>query len=97
MGLFDLFKPKDKITLLGVEFPMCKGRKIWSDTRNTDKYNRKNFYYRMDANVMQNYIMEIEMQGFRRSSHQVRYEKENAYIIVEEYNRQLHIAFHVKK
>ena len=44
MGLFDFFKPKDKMTILGVEFPMYKGRKYWSDTRNTDKYNRKNFY-----------------------------------------------------
>lgn len=96
MGLFDLFKQKDKMTILGVEFPMCKGRKVWSDTRNTDKYNRKNFYYRMDTNVMQNYMMDIEVNGFHKAS-PVRYEKENAYIIVEETGNQLHIAFHVKK
>ena len=96
MGLFDLFKPKDKINILGVDFPMCKGKKIWSNTRNTDKYNRKNFYYRNDITVMQSYIMDIEMNGFHKAS-PVRYEKENAYIIVEELNNQLHIAFHVKK
>ncbi len=96
MGLFDLFKPKDKMTILGVEFPMCKGKKIWSNTSNTYKYNRKNFYYRMDINVMQNYIMDIQGHGFMKAS-PVRYEKENAYIIVEELTNQLHIAFHVKK
>ena len=46
--------------------------------------------------VMQNYIMDIEVNGFYKAS-PVRYEKENAYIIVEELNNQLHIAFHVKK
>ena len=61
MGLFDFFKPKDKMTILGVEFPMYKGRKYWSDTRNTDKYNRKNFYYKLDTTAMQNYLMDIEM------------------------------------
>ena len=96
MGLFDFFKPKDKMEILGIVFPMYKGRKIWSNTRNTDKYNRKNFYYKMDINAMQNYLMDIEMNGFHKAS-PVRYEKENAYIIVEELNRQLHIAFHVKK
>ena len=96
MGLFDFFKPKDKMTILGVEFPMYKGRKYWSDTRNTDKYNRKNFYYKLDTTAMQNYLMDIEMNGFHKAT-PVRYEKENAYIIVEELNRQLHIAFHVKK
>ena len=45
---------------------------------------------------MQSYIMDIEMNGFHKAS-PVRYEKENAYIIVEELNNQLHIAFHVKK
>ena len=96
MGLFDLFKPKDKITILGVEFPICKGKKIWSNTRNNHKYNRKNYYYRQDTMVMQNYLMEVELNGFHKAS-PVRYEKENAYIIVEELNNQLHIAFHVKK
>lgn len=96
MGLFDLFKPKDKITILGVEFPICKGKKIWSNTRNNHKYNRKNYYYRHDTMVMQNYLMEVEINGFHKAS-PVRYEKENAYIIVEELNNQLHIAFHVKK
>jgi hypothetical protein len=84
------------MNILGVEFPICKGKKIWSNTRNTYKYNRKNFYYRMDVSLMQNYLMDIEMNGFHKAS-PVRYEKENAYIIVEELNNQLHIAFHVKK
>jgi hypothetical protein len=96
MGLFDFFKQKDKMNILGVEFPICKGKKIWSNTRNTYKYNRKNFYYRMDVALMQNYLMDIEMNGFHKAS-PVRYEKENAYIIVEELNNQLHIAFHVNK
>jgi hypothetical protein len=96
MGLFDFFKPKDKMSILGMEFPMCKGKKIWSNTRNTEKYNRRNFYYKLDHMVMQNYIMDIEVNGFYKAS-PVRYEKENAYIIVEELNNQLHIAFHVKK
>ena len=46
--------------------------------------------------MAQNYLMDIEMNGFHKAS-PVRYEKENAYIIVEELNKQLHIAFHVKK
>lgn len=96
MSLFDLFKPKDKMNILGVEFPMCKGKKVWSDTRNTYKYNRKNFYYKMDLALMQNYLMDIQGYGFHKAS-PVRYEKENAYIIVEELNNQLHIAFHVNK
>lgn len=96
MGLFDFFKPKDKISILGIEFPMCKGKKIWSNTRNTYKYSRKNYYYRLDSMVMQNYIMDVESYGFHKASN-VRYEKENAYIIIEELNNQLHIAFHVKR
>lgn len=96
MGLFDFFKPKDKMTVLNIEFPVFKGKKYWGNSRNTEKYYRKNFYYKMDIALMQNYLMDIEMNGFYKAS-PVRYEKENAYIIVEELNKQLHIAFHVKK
>ena len=96
MGLFDFFKPKDKMTIAEIVFPLCKGKKIWSNSRNTEKYYRRNFYYKMDINVMQNYLMDIQANGFYKATH-VRYEKENAYIIVEELNGQLHVAFHVKK
>lgn len=96
MGLFDLFGKKDKETILGVDFPVFDGKKTWSDSRNAKDYQRKNHYYKIDQYKKDEYIGKLAEYGFIKSS-DVRYDNQNAYVIVEEKDDRLHIAFHVKK
>ncbi len=96
MGLFDLFKKKETETIMDVEFPMFDGRKTWSYNSNTNKYKRKTYYYRINREKMDEYLQKLSVYGFSKAT-DVRYDKDNAYVIVEEKDEQLHIAFHVKK
>lgn len=96
MGLFDLFGKKESVTILGMEFPMFNGSKTWSDSRNTQHYQRKNYYYRIDQYKKDEYLGKLAEYGFIKAT-DIRYEKANAYVIVEEKDDRLHIAFHVKK
>ena len=96
MGLFDLFSKKETINILGVEFPMFDGKHTWAESRNTSQYQRKNYYYRVDQDKLYNYQSKLAEYGFMKAT-EVRYDRENAYVIVEEKDDRLHIAFHVKK
>ena len=96
MGLFDLFAKKESVNILGVEFPVFDGKQTWSDNRNTQQYQRKNYYYRVDQDKLYTYIGKLAEYGFMKTT-EVRYERENAYVIVEQKDDRLHIAFHVKK
>ena len=96
MGLFDLFGKKESINILGVDFPMFDGKQTWSDNRNTSQYQRKNYYYRLDQEKRSYYVAKLAEYGFNQAT-DVRFDKENAYVIVEEKDYRLHIAFHVKK
>ena len=96
MGLFDLFAKKESVNILGVEFPVFDGKQTWSDNRNTQQYQRKNYYYRVDQDKLYTYISKLAEYGFMKVT-EVRYERENAYVIVEQKDDRLHIAFHVKK
>ena len=94
MGLFDLFAKKESVNILGVEFPVFDGKQTWSDNRNTQQYQRKNYYYRVDQDKLYTYISKLAEYGFMKTT-EVRYERENAYVIVEQKDDRLHIAFHV--
>lgn len=97
MGLFDFLK-KEKEIILGVEFPMFSGKKKWPGTefRNTRTYKRKDFYYVQDLEKLNSYIALICSYGFCKVS-DIKYTKNNSYIIVENKKSTLHIAFHVNK
>ena len=95
MGLFNLLK-KETEMIMGVEFPMFNGRKTWSYHSNTNKYKRKTYYYKINREKMDEYLQKLSEFGFNKAT-DVRYDKDNAYVIVEEKDDSLHIAFHVKK
>ena len=98
MGLFDFMK-KEKTTILGIDFPMFDGKKrilYSSGMKSTDRYEREDFYYKNEPEKVSDYLIKLGSYGFRPVS-SIRYDKDNAYVIVEEYCGGLHIAFHVNK
>ena len=96
MGLFDLFSKKETVSILGVEFPIFDGKRTWVEGRNNSKYQRKDYYYRMDNEKKDYYVTKLYEYGFTQRNN-VRYDKDNAYVIIEESGDRLHIAFHVVK
>ena len=97
MGLFNFLK-KEKITILGIEFPMFnEGIKTWTESKKTKKYERKDYYYlKYEPEKICNYFPIISTYGFKAISNK-KFIKGNSYIIVENYNNHLHIAFQVNK
>ena len=95
MGLFDFLK-KDKGTILGMDFPIFNGKKIYSYSGKTNKYERKDYYYKLDLEKQNNYIQTLYMNGFKKENN-IKYTKYNGYVIIEELSGNLHIAFHVSK
>lgn len=96
MGLFDFFK-KDTVTISGIDFPAFKGSKQYGYSTKTDRYERKDYYYnKSDPEKQNNYIQTLYMNGYVKENN-VKYTKYNYYIIVEELNSNLHIAFQVNK
>ena len=65
MGLFNFFK-KEKEVILGIEFPIFKGKNKWSYSRNTQKYKRKDYYYKQEPDKIYNYIELIYSYGFQK-------------------------------
>lgn len=96
MGIFSFLK-KDKINILGIEFPTFKdGKRVWLGSRRNFNYRRKDYYYKYELEKIGNYIALINQYGFSRINEK-KYIKENGYIIIEKYNEYLHIAFLVNK
>lgn len=95
MALFGLFK-KEKINIGGIDFPLFNGKKRWSYSKNTSKYLRKDYYYKYEPEKLSNYLLLISSYGFSQMN-SIRFNKDNGYIIVENLNGRLHIAFHVNK
>lgn len=92
MGLFDFFK---KDIILGIEFPKFNGQKLYAiggGAENTHKYQRKDYYYKLNQEKLNNYIALINSRGFIKSN-DIKYVKQNAYIIIEQENYHLHISF----
>lgn len=94
MCLFNFLK-KDKETILGIEFPIFNGKRVWCESKNTHKYKRKDYYYKLTTDLA-NYIEAVYTYGFNRKDEK-KYVKDNSYIIIENENNKLHIAFHVNK
>ena len=95
MGLFK----KEKITILGVDFPYFNGKKRFlytSNSKNTERYQRWDYYFKNDPEKLSEYLIKLGSYGFMPIS-SIKYIKNNAYIIVENYAGGLHIAFHVNK
>ena len=95
MGLFDFLK-KEKDVILGVEFPRFNGKQVWSTSKNYDKYKRNDYYYRPEPDKLYNYTELVYSYGFRKLSEK-KYVKDNSYIIIENKDDRLHIAFQVNK
>lgn len=97
MGIFNFFK-KEKITVLGIEFPMFnEGRKTWSESKDTKKYQRRDYYYaKYEPEKICNYQSTVSYYGFK-AINEKKFVKNNSYIIIEKYGNRLHIAFHVNK
>ena len=98
MGLFNFLK-KEKEVILGIEFPIFDGQKLYAvgeGVKKTNKYQRKDYYYKLNQEKLYNYIATIKSHGFIKNS-DIKYAKQNGYIIIEQTDYNLHIAFHVNK
>ena len=79
------------------KFPQFDGKLASLYEKDTPKYMRCTMDYRSVSSLdFEDYIYQITEAGFIQESN-IRYEKENTYIIVEYSNRMLHLVFHIKK
>ena len=79
------------------KFPVFDGNLTSLSEKNTPNYMRCTMDYRGVSSLdFEDYLYEITEAGFIQES-DIRYEKENTYIIVEYSNRLLHLVFHIKK
>ena len=105
MGFFDKLQKIGKALQSNIKdmspiynkFPQFDGKLASLYEKDTPKYMRCTMDYRSVSSLdFENYIYQITEAGFIQESN-IRYEKENTYIIVEYSNRMLHLVFHIKK
>lgn len=79
------------------QFPTFDGNAISLYEKNTPNYIRCTMDYKNVSSLdFEDYLYEITNAGFIQESN-VRYEKNNTYIIVEYSGTLLHLVFHIKK
>ena len=77
-------------------FPVFEGKINNVDTKKTDKYQRCSLkYYPVTVDQVNNYINRITSEGYVKASN-VRYEKNNEYIIAEDKGSSLRLVFHIR-
>lgn len=79
------------------DFPVLSGTITDLTTKKMDKYERCSItYYPVKSDVVNEYIDRIQKEGYIKATN-VRYEKNNTYIIVDEIsNEELNIVYHIK-
>ena len=77
-------------------FPQFEGTISEISTKKIDKYHRCTIDYKnVTEEAVKAYIEKIESVGFKKGS-DVRYDRDNTYIILEPNVPTLHLVFHVK-
>jgi hypothetical protein len=77
-------------------FPQFEGTIAELSTKKIDKYHRCTIDYKdVTEDQVNAYISKIEEVGFKKGS-DVRYDRDNTYIILEKDIPSLHLVFHVK-
>ena len=98
-GVKDIKKEGNKLQISRdyMHFPQFAGTISNVSEKRTDKYERctLDFNY-ADKNEVSKYVSDVEKNGYKKMS-DVRYEKGNEYIIIEEDGNSLHLVFHIKK
>ena len=95
MGITSSNEPK-KVPDEYLEFPQFEGTIKDLSTKKIDKYHRCTIDYSGVTNEALNaYKVKITDAGYVKGS-DVRYDKDNTYIIVEYEEQNLHLVFHVK-
>ena len=78
------------------EFPKFESKIDDLYIKKIDKYHRCTIdYYNVTDESVNKYISLIEEKGFRKGS-DIRYDKNNTYIILEHIKDKLHLVFHVR-
>ena len=79
------------------DFPVLSGTITDLTTKKMDRYQRCSItYYPVKSDVVNEYIDRIQKEGYIKATN-VRYEKNNTYIIVDEIsNEELNIVYHIK-
>ncbi len=78
------------------EFPVLEGVIYHLDTKKTDKYKRCTIKYNnLSEDVITKYKNTIVEAGYNKAT-DVRYEKNNTYIIVDYNNSDLILVYHIK-
>ncbi len=95
MGITSSNEPK-KVPDEYLEFPQFEGTIKDLSTKKIDKYHRCTIDYKdVTTDALNAYKVKITDAGYVKGS-DVRYDKDNTYIIVEYEEQNLHLVFHVK-
>lgn len=78
-----------------MHFPQYDGVIDYLSTKDESKYKRCTIDYKAPTDNIDAYREKVENAGFRKMT-DVRYEKSNEYIIIED-DGPLHLVFHIKK
>ena len=80
-----------------LHFPQFDGTIGDVSTKSCDKYERCTLdYYKVEESQVREYIDKVIHEGYEKMTN-VRYEKGNEYIIIENEDNSLHLVFHVKR
>lgn len=80
-----------------MHFPQFDGVIGNLSTKLVDKYGRCTIdYYHVNDVDIEKYISNVQKDGYTKMTN-VRYEKNNEYIIIEKNNDSLHLVFHIKR
>lgn len=78
------------------EFPVFNGIISSLNDKSTPNYVRCTIDYRNTTSTdITNYVNEVISNGYVKNSN-VRYDKNNSYIIIEENGNNLHLVYHIK-
>ena len=79
-----------------MHFPQFDGAIDDIDEKKESKYERCTMdYYQATNDEIDKYIEEVQQKGYKKMTN-VRFEKDNEYIIIENRNNYLHLVFHIK-
>lgn len=79
------------------EFPVFDGSIDSLSEKDELKYERCTLdYYNVNNNSFESYVTKVVSLGYKKNTN-VRYDKDNKYIIIDYKSNHLHLVFHIKK